>query len=464
MMKMKFQKLKTNLKKWVISNMKSNILLIVVDSLRADKFYSKHKTATTTNINSLIKKGFIFTNAISSTDSTYSSLGSLFSGKNPFNHQINWFQNHSRMLDYFDDLKKNNFHLFGTFQNQTFFQTLRPVFDDVDLVDGEPYFRLFEGLGDKILSRLEQIKNKEPWFYYVHLMDFHISKKLPDEYDKEEFGKTTWDKRLHILDSWIGKILEKLDLSKTIIILTSDHGEFDINLDIDYGSIPKLQKFLKFINPIFPKIIESTGLKMFVFLRETKRKYAEKKLKAKSINEDELRKLSTRGKALLFDDVLRIPLLISGSNIPHGISNQQVRQIDIFPTISDLLKLNIDKHFDGVSLKSFFEKKDVPELYAYIESSPDPSTNNKFGDFIGLRNSEFKFIQSRNASEKSICLFDLKNDPSEKINIASKRPDIVQQMENLLTKHRKNDQHLESEYDEDEVSKIKDELKKMGYI
>ena len=443
--------------------MKSNVLLIVVDSLRADKFYGIKKTVETPNIDKLINNGFVFTNAISSTDTTYASLGSLFSGKYPYNHQISWFKNHSNATECFDDLKNNNFHLYGTFQNQTFFQTLSSIFHEVDLVDGEPYLRLFEGLGDKILKRLKCIKNSEPWIYYVHLMDFHTSKNLPDEFNQDEFGKTSWDKRLHVLDMWIGKILQEVDLTKTTIILTADHGEFDIDLDIDHGSLPKLQKFFKLFKSKSPKIIELLGLKIFVFFRERKRKYVENKLKSKTINDDELRKLSTRGETLLFDDVIRIPLLMFGTNIPHGSSEQQVRQIDIFPTIFDLLGLEINFPIDGISLKSFFEKISVSEPYAYIENSPDPSTNNEYGRFIGLRTSNFKFIRSRNKSEKMIFLFDLKNDPQEQNNIASTSPDIVNQMENLLMKYNKNEAKS-FVTDDEQTAKIKDELKKMGYI
>ena len=443
--------------------MKPNILLIVVDSLRSDKFSSSQKTAKTPNIDKLINDGFIFTNAISSTDSTYSSLGSLFSGMHPYNHQINWSKNHSSIQKYFEFLKNNNYNLYGTFQNQLFFKTLSSAFDEADLVDGEPYLRLFEGLGEKILHRLEEIKTISPWFYYVHLMDFHISKKLPDEFNKAEYGKNTWDKRLHVLDLWIGKIVKKIDTKKTIIILTADHGEFDIDLDVDYGSMPKLQNFLKSIKSKSPKIIEPLGVELFVFLRETKRKYVENKLKEHS-DDEELKKLSRRGKTILFDDVIRIPLLISGDNVPHGMSNQQVRQIDIFPTIYDLLSIKNKKIFDGISLKPFFEKKNMSELIGYIESAPDPSTNNEFGEFVGIRTSKFKFVRSRNDSKKSIFLFDLKNDPSEKINIASEKTDIVQEMEALLSQHRKHETNSVSESDDEEILKIKDELKKMGYI
>ena len=50
----KLQKLRKNSKKWVTFDMKNNVLLIVVDSLRADKFYNEKLTGHTPNIDKLL--------------------------------------------------------------------------------------------------------------------------------------------------------------------------------------------------------------------------------------------------------------------------------------------------------------------------------------------------------------------------------------------------------------------------
>lgn len=59
--------------------MDSNILFIIIDSLREDKF-SGRGTSITPNIDSLIKKGTYFSQTISSSDVTGICLGNIFTG------------------------------------------------------------------------------------------------------------------------------------------------------------------------------------------------------------------------------------------------------------------------------------------------------------------------------------------------------------------------------------------------
>ena len=48
--------------------MKPNILIFLIDSLRADKFYGDAKTSFTPNIDKIIKKGVYFQNYITVAD------------------------------------------------------------------------------------------------------------------------------------------------------------------------------------------------------------------------------------------------------------------------------------------------------------------------------------------------------------------------------------------------------------
>ena len=56
----------------------------------------------------------------------------------------------------------------------------------------------------------------------------------------------------------------------------------------------------------------------------------------------EKRMFTTRpmGKRFFFDDVVNVPLILSGSSLEHNYPiDQQIGSIDIFPTVLDLLKI-----------------------------------------------------------------------------------------------------------------------------
>ena len=102
--------------------------------------------------------------------------------------------------------------------------------------------QLAGGLGNQILEKLDKLN--EPWFYFIHLMDLHAPFYLPEEFDKEEFGDTKHDRMISYIDTWIGKFLEKIDLEKSILVLTSDHGDYISILEEDLNKI-KIPKAFK---------------------------------------------------------------------------------------------------------------------------------------------------------------------------------------------------------------------------
>ena len=101
--------------------MKPNILILTVDSLRADKIYGNDKSSLTPNIDSLIKKGAYFTQAISTSDATGLSLGSIFTASYPFKTGITHFNYNSDVSTYFQILKDQGYHTFATVPDVSFF-------------------------------------------------------------------------------------------------------------------------------------------------------------------------------------------------------------------------------------------------------------------------------------------------------------------------------------------------------
>ena len=63
---------------------KTNIIFLIIDSFRSDKFFGKTKNIINPTFDNLINNGSYFSNTISSADGTILSWSSLFTGKFPF--------------------------------------------------------------------------------------------------------------------------------------------------------------------------------------------------------------------------------------------------------------------------------------------------------------------------------------------------------------------------------------------
>lgn len=450
--------------------MKPNILFILIDGLRSDKFYGKNKTSLSPNIDSLISNGVYFDHVISSSDATRTCVGSILTADYPFRTGLNTFFNHQKSTLYFDHLKRQGYSLFATTPDVDFWQTLTKNFDGKDLFP-KPYVYLFGGTGKEILKRLEYVSDFQPWIYYVHIMDLHrsVDFPLPENFQNEKFGMNSYEKMVSGIDYWIGKILEKIDLTKTLIVITSDHGDFipisGIDHEITY--IPSLVKAGQKIKKFTPKHFHSLGESTFVKIRDAVVPIRKSFLKTK-LSEEEMRTLNVRGAKTgweLYDEVVITPLLFSGYGIKHSrIINQQVRQIDIFPSIVSIVGLpEIKEQIEGKSLLPAINGEKMNEEPALIENQVlDPHDNDIV---IGVRTSNYKYFRDRSDKKNKSRLFDLKEDPHEKNNIVAEKPNVVQQMEDLLVKHRKNEYDFEGYSDDEKMNlKIKDELKKMGYI
>lgn len=445
--------------------MKPNILFLVIDSCRADKCYGNNKTSKTPNIDTLIKNGIYFSQDIATVDGTDPSLGCIFTGKYPFKSGIDFFRNHSKATEYFDILKESGYILYGTVPDTHIFQTLTSKFEDKDIFQAIPACLLHQGVGKLIIDRLESKRMREPWIYYIHLMDLHPTAGafvIPDEFDNEKYGNTRYERALSATDVWIGKILKNINLDKTLVVVTADHGDYipvaAYSLD-DIGIIGKVMRKGKQLVPS----LEPAGLKLYILLRKQVRAFRKRKLK-RVLTSDEFRTLETRRGWHLYDELIHVPLIFAGWNIiSPSLITQQVRHIDVFPTITELIGLADKNDVDGRSLVPLIQGKQVDELPSYIENhSKDPK---KMGNVIGIRTSKYKYYRSRNNPKKNVVLFDLQNDPSEKINIAMNRPNIVEKMEKMLTEVRE-DTLPENEIEEmsaEEKRKAMKVLREMGY-
>ena len=475
--------------------MKPNILFLLIDGLRQDKCHGNKKTSVTPHIDSLIQNGVYFNQAICSAPVTFTSLSSLFTGLHAseaviLNNRI--FTINQKRKNYVEHLKENGYTTYA-FLPESAYMGPGQIFKEN--VYKYPYTdTLFNGNGKLIIEKLQENSLKEPWFYYMHFYDlyeasvFEIDEAGSKELSDKRYGNNKYERILSAMDVWIGKILDNVDLNNTLVVLTADHaterGDYDTNLE-EYASycqnirtswepnsvsksVASVKKIPKFLQPMKKFMSKSYSMRRRRIIKDRIQPEIEK------IENEDLSPYQKRLKksaAIIifktFDDRFRIPLCFSGYGITskHIISDQ-VRSIDIFPTIMDVINSPNIRNIHGRSLFPYLVGEKMNEIPALVESIP-MSLSAYTMNYVGIRTSEYKYFRDRNETTKNIHLFDLVKDPLEEKNLADKLPDVVQKMENVLNEMQGKKPfgtEKSNELNDDETKIIEKELRKLGYI
>jgi arylsulfatase A-like enzyme len=151
---------------------------------------------------------------------------------------------------------------------------------------------------------------------------------------------------------------------------------------------------------------------------------------------------STSLAATLYDEILRIPLIV---RVPgggrRGIVRDQVQQIDVMPTLFDLLGLNAPGGMQGRSLVPLMLGTPDPHpLPAFSETNPcgwQCPEERKRHRLKAVRTPEWKLIRGDSNGNGRRELYHLATDPAERQNLAAARPDVVQELESLLARQER---------------------------
>jgi len=476
--------------------MKPNILFLVLDGFRADLCVGKNKTSITPNIDKLVKNGIYFEEAISSGMSSTASVSSILTSLYPFESLVqdgNLFKINPNIVTYVDELKNNGYYTHAIIQKPLAHIGFEKIFNEnLDTYD-QSNEKLWSGLGDKIVEKISLLNKRDSWFCYVQLYDLNLLiypkdeqiEKGPPEIVNSKFGKNNYERIISAQDKWIGKIIEQVDLQKTLVIFTADHGLESGAFDVELENFDQEQRKKRMIEP---GLSFKMGMKMktiIPFRKKIVTKYKERIEKTKEERQqpekDKLQKLKTSlyrkrlmeysilPKSNIFDDRIHVPLVFCGYGLPsEKIVNNMVRSIDIFPTIFDVCGLS-NKINDrrGKSLVPIIVESESSEPPVFIESSVNviksPDSN-----VIGIRTSKFKYFRDRNVHEKNIHLFDLINDPLEENNVANENKEKIEEFENKLKdindKLDFNIKEISDEIGIDEAKEIEEKLRQAGYI
>lgn len=226
------------------SEPKPNIILISVDTLRADRLgiygYSKN---TSPNIDALLAKGIVFDDARTPEPLTAPALISMLTSKYPHQHGAtrNGLAHRKDLPSLPKSLKAQGYATAAFVGNWTLKDRLTGLgthFDDYrEVLDKKRWFGLFLGEADgsdltETVLEWMAAPPDNPYFLWVHYADPHAPYVFQKDYAKRlGLGKSAnrsqrYDTEIAFVDEQIGRLLRIVEnQSNTMIIFTADHGE-----------------------------------------------------------------------------------------------------------------------------------------------------------------------------------------------------------------------------------------------
>ncbi len=394
---------------------KLNLLFVTIDTLRADRLGYCGYDIETPHLDSLAHEGAKFVNAVCQVPLTLPSHVSIFTGTNPTYHQLKG-NGPYYLADSFTTLAevlKARGYLTSAFVGAYVLDSefgLSQGFDLYDddfitpdyLVRHEPQ-RLAEDVYNSAEKWLEKNHDKK-FFAWLHYYDPHFPYTPPSPFDGK-YKTRPYEGEIAYTDIYVGKLISLLKKKniyhQTLIVIVGDHGE-DL---FDHGE-------------------------------------------------------PTHG-IFLYDTTLKVPLIFhSPEIIPKGVKiDKQVRTIDIFPSILDILKIDIPNYCQGRSLIPLIEGKKIKDIeYSYAETYY-PLLSYGWADLKSIRTNEWKYIQAPEPE-----LYDLKNDPEETKNLFSKKSKIVLELNQKLRALEKEEIFDRNPSIRELTEKEQEKLRTLGYV
>jgi arylsulfatase len=379
-----------------------NVLFVLIDTLRADRLHSYgYARETSPEIDRLAASGMRFAHQLSQSSWTKCSMASLWSTLYPAHNGVTRYDDVLSPDAHLpaEVLHEAGFRTVGIFRNgwvapnfgfdQGFDLYIRPTIAPrpPSLQQANPTVSDRGSDEDAVSSALEFLRvrghGKDRWFLYLHLMDVHEY-----TYDKETalFGGTiadVYDNAIRWVNSVLAVLFDELAeqglADHTLVVIAADHGEA----------------------------------------------FLERGIEGHARN--------------VYPEVTTVPLVISFPFRldPGVVVDARTRNVDIWPTLLDLLGLPGPTESDGRSL--------VPTLLAAARGQPAPEAdpigiahidqnwgqrNLEPAPNVAVRDGTLRYVRvtGRNPVEE---LFDIEGDPLEVQDRAAEHPDDVARLRAL---------------------------------
>jgi len=310
----------------------ANVILITVDCLRADMPWAGYPRDIAPNLTKLAQKSVMYTHAYSISSYTSMSLGGFLGGKMPSEMKRDgyFFSAYGKDNLMFPEVIQSagihtySAHAHGYFGDSGFNQgfekyELVPNLKWNNMTDENVTSQDLEPIAERLLGDPKNETDRFfAWFHFLDPHDMYVA------HEGIDWGKTTrdlYDAEVTYTDKWIGKLLDfiaaKSWASRTILIVTADHGEA-------FGEHGQFRHGFE-----------------------------------------------------LWEPLVRVPLFFVIPTVTSKKIDVPRSAIDMAPTILDLLSLEKDATFEGKSLVPEIMGKAQPEERDVIIDLPKTSDNDK---------------------------------------------------------------------------------------
>ena len=355
-----------------------NVLIVTMDTTRADHIgVYGDPAAHTPNLDAFADRGCLFEYCYAPVPLTLPSHSTLFTGLYPFKLNVRENGIH-RLGEEYATLAK----LFKQQGYETGAVIAAFVLDSrFGLAQGFDFYE--DDLGSAVTGRraaiggfaerqggevtdlavrwLGQRRSGKPFFLWVHYFDPHASYTPPPPYD-ERFKMNPYDGEIAYMDECFSRLCKALPRN-TLVVVVADHGE--------------------------------------------------------ALGEHDL---ATHG-LFVYDDCLRVPLMMSGPGVPRGrVVEENVRLADVFPTVCELVGLKPSQIYplDGKSLVALMRGEQEPELRECYGETGYGLYQHGWSELRTIRQGPWKYIEAPRPE-----LYNIKEDPFELNNLLGKGMDAL---------------------------------------
>ena len=423
-----------------------NILIYLIDCLRPDHlpFFGYEKNIAP-NMGDFAKQSIAFQNAYAQGSWTRPSVGALFTGLYPFLHKAISLKSGlgSEFVTLAELLQEAGYYTIGISSNTG-------IKEYFNFNQGFSYFKFHPKQGNGSSSVLNQYafqelsKKKTPFFLYLHTMDAHRPYKIEDEFMPDFTELPSGKKRMVYLSPAEKRKKDKgirVDLDRVI-------AEYDATISQNDKSFGDLIQEMKKLG-----LYENT---LIILMSDHGDEFYDHEGFAHGRN--------------LYQEVLRQVLVIKlpGELLKGTQIQEKVQEIDIFPTLLDLIGIPVPESALGKSLKEFLFYPKSVELPLHDAIFAETKEDLILKSMIDGNWKLIHLGEEWTISPKEYELYDLQNDPAEHKNLIYRNPVATHYLMNKFERWVQGQKllaHLSKEGLEKELTEEDiEELRALGYI